>query len=328
MKELPTTPVPLDALRHASERLAPYIVRTPLLRSPRLDAVMGGLAFLKAENTQLTGSFKFRGALSHLLAHTPAERAKGVVAFSSGNHAQGVALAAKVLDLPATIVMPDDAPAVKRQRTEALGAQIVPYSRLTEDREAIAQDLAQKTGALLVPPFEHEWVIAGQGTAGLEIVEDLRRYGHVPDILYCCCSGGGLSAGIGLAVKGAFPDCRIVTVEPEGYDDMKKSLETGARVHIHPQAPSICDALLVPTPGVLPFRVLRDLGAVGVTVSDREVRAAMRFAADELGQILEPGGAVALAALLSGGAERRGRRAVAILSGGNIDPALRHDILG
>ncbi|MEM9234892.1 MAG: threonine/serine dehydratase [Pseudomonadota bacterium] len=303
----------------AAERLRPYINRTPLLRSMVLDMRAAGTVFLKAECVQRTGSFKIRGALNRILQLTEGQRGAGVVAYSSGNHAQGVALAAKLAGVSATIVMPEDAPEVKRDRTRRLGAEIVTYERLSESREDIAAGIAEERGAVLVPPFEDRHIIAGQGTVGLEILEELSRQGRTIDQVLACCSGGGLSAGIGIAMAEKSPHTKLITVEPNGFDDVKRSLNAGTRVTNAPGNESICDALLLPTPGALTFSILKGLGARGVSVSDREVMGAIRFAAEELRVVVEPGGAVALAALLYGHVESRDVSTAAILSGGNID---------
>lgn len=310
----------IDDIRAAAERLRPYLTQTPLLRSPLLDVRSRGSVFMKAECLQQTGSFKIRGALNFILQLTQAERKAGVVAYSSGNHAQGVALAAKIAGIEATIVMPEDAPTVKKDRTRRLGAEIVSYDRYSESREEIAASIAEGKGAVLVPPFDHPRIISGQGTVGLEIAEGLGRLGVSADQVLVCCSGGGLAAGIGLAMDADHPGAQIVTVEPNGFDDTKRSLVAGTRVTNAPGANSLCDALLLPRPGALTFQILKDIGATGIAVSDREALGAIRFAADELKVVLEPGGAVALAAVLYGHTITRGRRTVAILSGGNVDP--------
>lgn len=312
-------PVTFAEIEAAAERLRPYINRTPLLRSSVLDMRAGGPVFLKAECVQRTGSFKIRGALNRILQLSEEERQAGVVAYSSGNHAQGVALAAKLAGVAATIVMPEDAPEVKRERTRRLGADIISYQRLTESREDIAAGIAEERGAVLIPPFEDPHIIAGQGTVGLEIVEELKRVGRTVDQVMACCSGGGLSAGIGIAMAELSPQTKLVTVEPNGFDDTRRSLIAGTRVSNAPGNQSICDALLLPTPGHMTFGILKSLGATGVSVSDREVMGAIRFATEELRVVVEPGGAVALAAVLYGHVEGRDRTTVATLSGGNID---------
>jgi threonine dehydratase len=306
----------------AARRLAGVALRTPLIRSPALDALTGARVFLKAETLQRTGSFKFRGAYNKLAAIPPERRAGGVVAFSSGNHAQGVAAAAQLLGMPAVIVMPDDAPRPKRERTAAYGAEVVLYDRIREDREAIARELAQKRNATLVPPYDDPLIIAGQGTAGREIVEDLAALGLAPDIIAVTCSGGGLTAGIALAVKARVPQARLYTAEPEGFDDHARSFRTGRRESNAALTGTICDALMARTPGELTFAINRSLVGEGVSVSDDDVAAAVAFAFRELKLVVEPGGAVALAALMAGKLETKGKVAVAVLSGGNVDPQL------
>jgi threonine dehydratase len=306
----------------AAERLAGVALRTPLVTSPVLDALTGARVFLKAETLQRTGSFKFRGAYNKLSSLAPDDRAGGVVAFSSGNHAQGVAAAAKLLGMPAVIVMPLDAPRPKRERTAALGAEVVLYDRLREDRAAIAHGIAEKRNAALVPPYDDPLVIAGQGTTGREIVEDLAALGLTPDVVAVTASGGGLTAGIALAVKARLPQARLFTAEPAGFDDHARSFRSGRRERNAALTGTICDALMAQTPGELTFAINRVLVGEGAAVSDEEVGAAVAFAFRELKLVVEPGGAAALAALLSGKIDVKGKVAVAVLSGGNVDPEL------
>jgi threonine dehydratase len=306
----------------AAQRLAGVALRTPLITSPVLDAMTQSRIFLKAEILQRTGSFKFRGAYNKLSSIPLSERTHGVVAYSSGNHAQGVAAAARLLGMPAVIVMPEDAPRPKRERTRSLGAEVVLYDRAREDRQAIAQDIAQKRHAALVPPYDDPLVIAGQGTIGREIVEDLAAHGLLPEIVVVTASGGGLTAGIALAVKARVPQARLYTAEPEGFDDHARSFRSGQREKNPTLTGTICDALMAQTPGELTFAINRALVGEGCAVSDREVAAAVAFAFSELKLVVEPGGAAALAALLSGKIDVRGKLAVAVLSGGNVDPAL------
>jgi threonine dehydratase len=306
----------------AAQRLAGVALRTPLVTSPVLDALTGARVFLKAETLQRTGSFKFRGAYNKLSSIPRAERAGGVVAFSSGNHAQGVAAAAQLLGMPAVVVMPADAPRPKRERTAALGAEVVLYDRAREDRQAIARAIAEERDAALVPPYDDPLVIAGQGTAGREIVEDLAARGLVPDVVAVTASGGGLTAGIALAVKARSPRARLYTAEPEGFDDHARSFKSGRRERNAALTGTICDALMAQTPGELTFAINRTLVSEGAAVSDQEVAAAVAFAFRELKLVVEPGGAVALAALLSGKIDVKGKVAVAVLSGGNVDPEL------
>jgi threonine dehydratase len=306
----------------AALRLAGVALRTPLVSSPTLDALTGGRIFLKAETLQRTGSFKFRGAYNKVSSIPEAERKGGVVAFSSGNHAQGVAAAASLLSMPAVIVMPADAPRPKRERTAALGAQVVLYDREHEDREAIATGIAQQRGAVLVPPYDDPLIIAGQGTAGREIVEDLAALGLVPDFVVVNASGGGLTAGMALAIKARVPGARVYTAEPAGFDDHARSFRSGKRERNPAVTGTICDALMAQSPGKLTFEINRALVGDGVTASDEEVARAVAFAFRELKLVVEPGGAVGLAALIAGKIDVRGKIAVAVLSGGNVDAEL------
>jgi threonine dehydratase len=303
--------------RAAANRVAPYVTRTPLLP---LDWE-GGRVWVKAECLQQGGSFKLRGAFNRLLQLSEGERARGVVAFSSGNHAQGVAIAARRLGIAATIVMPADAPAVKRDATSAAGAGIVAYDRATESRETIGARLAEEKGCVLVPSFDDVDVIEGQASAGFEIAEQL---GAAPDMVLVPCGGGGLSAGIALAL----PETQVVTVEPAGWDDMARSISAGRPVPVEePAPPTLCDALQTKLVCDLTLDTLRAHGARGVAVSEEEIRQAMAYAARHLRLVVEPGGAVALAALLSGKVGPVGERTVIVVSGGNVDPALYAQIL-
>ena len=323
MAQSPNTTLPTSAdVDAAAQRLAGIALRTPLVTSPVLDALTGARVFLKAEILQRTGSFKFRGAYNKLSSIPLDERAGGVVAFSSGTHAQGVAAAARLLGMPAVIVMPTDAPRAKRERTAALGAEVVLYDRAREDRQAIACAIAEERNAALVPPYDDPLVIAGQGTAGREIVEDLAALGLTPDVVAVTASGGGLAAGIALAVKARVPRASLFTVEPEGFDDHARSFKSGQREKNAALTGTICDALMAQTPGELTFAINRALVGQGAAVSDQEVAAAVAFAFHELKLVVEPGGAVALAALLSGKIDVKGKVAVAVLSGGNVDPEL------
>ncbi len=306
----------------AARRLAGVALHTPLLSSAALDAITGGRIFLKAETLQRTGSFKFRGAYNKLAAITPEQRAGGVVAFSSGNHAQGVAAAARLLGMRCVIVMPSDAPRAKRERTAALGAELVLYDRLRDDREAIAAAIAAERGATLVPPYDDALIIAGQGTAGREIVEDLSALGLKPDVVVVTASGGGLTAGIALAVKSRVPNAALYTAEPQGFDDHARSFKSGQREQNAALTGTICDALMARMPGKLTFAINRTLVGAGLVASDEEVAAAVAFAFAELKLVVEPGGAVALAALLNRKIDVTGKVAVAVLSGGNVDPEL------
>jgi threonine dehydratase len=314
-------------VRAAAARLSGHARRTPLLAGTPLDARTGGRVLLKLETLQHMGSFKFRGAYNRLSQLDAAQRRAGVVAFSSGNHAQGVAYAAQLLGVPATIVMPADAPRVKMQNTLALGAEVVTYDRSRESREEIAARLAAARGAVLVPSFDDPDIIAGQGTVGLEIVEQSAELGVALDDVIVCTSGGGLVAGTALAVRALSPATRVWTAEPEGHDDHRRSLAAGRRESNAPGTRSICDALLAPEPGVLTFEINRRLLAGGLAVNDAEVRAAIAYTARTLKLVVEPGGAVALASVLAGRVEVSGRTVVVVLSGGNIDDDLLRDVL-
>ncbi|HEY2755311.1 MAG TPA: threonine/serine dehydratase [Pseudolabrys sp.] len=303
----------------AAKRLSGVAVRTPLINAPVLDERLGARVFLKAETLQRTGSFKFRGAYNRISSIPPEKRAAGVVAFSSGNHAQGVAAAARLLGMPATIVMPIDAPKAKRERTLALGAEVVPYDRNSEDRAAIAGKIVAARGATLVPPYDDPLIIAGQGTIGREIVEDIERLNLRPDIVVVGASGGGLAAGISLGVKARHPDVTFYTAEPEGFDDTLRSFQSGHREHNARMSGSICDALMSNTPGELTFPITRELIGKGLIASDAEVGRAVRYAFEELKLVVEPGGAIGLAALLAGKLDVKGKVVVGILSGGNVD---------
>ncbi|HWU56408.1 MAG TPA: threonine/serine dehydratase [Rhizomicrobium sp.] len=312
------TPSFADVLA-AQARIAPYAVRTPLVESWQLNALTGGRVFLKLETLQRTGSFKFRGACNRLAMIPPSERSKGVVAFSSGNHAQGVAAAAQLFGMPALIVMPSDAPRPKIEGTRAFGAEIVTYDRVREDREAIAGKICAERSAVLVKPFDDAGIIAGQGTAGLEIAEDAARFGVTLDEVLSPCSGGGLVSGVALALAGAGSTAKVHSVEPENFDGMKRSLEAGQRVQAPGGKLSIADALMAPTSGAIVFDLAKDLLAPGLAVSDAELERAVAFAAEKLKLLVEPGGAAALAALLAGKIDARGKTIALVVSGGNAE---------
>ena len=321
-----TQPLPTYAdVEAATARLKGIAVVTPLLRSEELDRRCGASVLLKAEPLQLTGSFKFRGAFNRLVLLTPSERQAGVVAWSSGNHAQGVAAAAAILGIPAVIVMPSDAPAIKIANTRNWGAEIVAFDRAAQDREVIAQRIAAERGAVLVPSYDDPLVIAGQGTLGRELMVQAKELGLTVDDVVVPTSGGGLVAGVGLAVHQANPKAKLYTVEPIGYDDHRRSLAAGERVRNSSTANAFCDALLAPIPGDLTWKLNRHALTGGYAVSDLEVRAAMAFSFESLKIVVEPGGAVALAALLAGrhpGQQSGARRTVGVvLSGGNVDAA-------
>lgn len=312
-----------EGVLDAARQIEGVAVRTPLLESPALNAVVGGRVLMKAETLQRAGAFKFRGAYNRISRLNAEERRRGVVAFSSGNHAQGVAAAAALAETPAIIVMPSDSPRVKVDGVIGFGGEVRTYDRWTESREAIGAAIAAERGAILVPPFDDPFVIEGQGTAALEMLDQA----DAPfDQLLCGASGGGLLAGINLVLAERSPDTQVFVVEPEAFDDTARSLAAGERVG-HPQGPpSICDALMAPMPGELTWPINRRL-AGALTVSDAEAAEAMRFAFRHLKLVIEPGGAVSLAALLSGKAEARDRVTGVVLSGGNVDPALYAEII-
>ncbi|MDB5445478.1 MAG: threonine dehydratase [Phenylobacterium sp.] len=306
----------------AAARLAGHAVETPLIESPALNARLGARVLIKPETLQRVGAFKFRGAYNRLVQLTPEERRRGVVAFSSGNHAQGVALAARLLEIPALIVMPADAPAVKVEATLAYGAEVRRYDRLTESREAIAQAIADERGSTVVPAFDDPHIVAGQGTVGLELARQAQARGAALDLALAPVSGGGLLAGLSLAMKALSPATELWGVEPAGFEDLAQSLAAGRRVAIKPAGRSLCDALESPAPGEITFPILQRNLAGAVAVTDAEVAEAMRYAFSTLKLVVEPGGSVGLAALLTGKVEAKGRTVGLVLSGGNVDPGL------
>lgn len=304
----------------AARVIAPAAIRTPLLENAALDARCGRRVLVKFEGAQHSGSFKFRGAYNRLARLDAGERKAGVVAWSSGNHAQGVAFAARLLGIAATIVMPADAPAIKTANTRALGAEVVAYDRFTENREEIATRLATERGAVLVPSFDDPFIMAGQGTIGLEIMEQAAEAGAKIGQILVNCGGGGMASGIATAVKARMPEVNIHAVEPEAFDDTARSLASGVRESVSPDARSICDALLSPAPGTLTFPINRALLSGGLAVSDDQVRDAMRFAFSVLKLVVEPGGAASLAAMLAGLAPDAEGASVVVISGSNVDP--------
>ncbi|MEI9888982.1 MAG: threonine/serine dehydratase [Rhizomicrobium sp.] len=305
----------------AAARIAPYAVRTPLLENRELNARVGGRVFLKPEMFQHTGSFKFRGAVNTVLQIPPDKRAGGVVAFSSGNHAQGVAAAAALFGLTAIIVMPKDAPAAKIAGTRRLGAEVVFYDRLTDDREAIARAIVERSGATLIEPFDNARVVAGQGTMGLEIAADAKALGVTLDAVLTPCGGGGLVTGVALALSGASPGTEVTGVEPERFDGMRRSLAAGERVQAPGGALSIADALMAPKPGAIPFALAKNILSGAVAVTDAELERAVSFAFQRLKLVVEPGGAAALAALLAGRFDAKNKALAVVLTGGNCDIA-------
>ena len=308
----------IDDIRAAARRIEGLARRTPLLESPALNDKFGARLLFKAEVLQRTGSFKFRGAYNRIASLTEEERARGVVAFSSGNHAQGVAAAAQLFGARAVIVMPADAPAIKADNVRAMGAEIVPYDRYRDDREAVARPYVEK-GMALVKPFDDPLIVAGQGTVGLEIAEDASAAGIHLDAVVTPCGGGGLMAGIATAIKALSAETEIWGAEPETFDDTRRSLAAGSRVGADPAGTSICDALMSPMPGELTFAINRRLVAGVVAVPETAIIAAMRDAAAHLKLVVEPGGAAGFAALSSGEISLAGRTIVVVLSGGNVD---------
>ena len=312
----------IDRIRAAAERLNGHVRRTPLLSSPFIDAIAGRRVLVKAECLQHTGSFKFRGGWSALSAMPEAQRQKGVIAYSSGNHAQGVANAARHFGVPSVILMPSDAPQIKIANTRALGAEVVLYDRATEDRDAIGDALAAERGLTLVKPFDDPDVIAGQGTCGLEIAEQARELGIDRAEVLVCCGGGGFASGIALALAAEAPQMQVRTVEPDGFDDVKRSLASGRIERNAQTSGSICDAILTPAPSELTFGILKQYCGAGIAVSDAEALAAMKAAFDRLRVVIEPGGAAALAAAMFHRSEIAADTVIVTASGGNVDPSV------
>lgn len=323
----PALPVTADDIDDAARRLEGRAVRTPLLESEAINDLVGGRVLVKAESLQHTGSFKFRGAWNRISRLSAAERRRGVVAFSSGNHGQAVAAAARALGIAATIVMPADAPEAKSAGVRRLGGAVVTYNRASQDREAVATRLADERGATLIRPFDDPLIIAGQGTVGREIADQAGALGVVPDTIAVPCGGGGLIAGCAVAIRRTWPELAVYSVEPSGFDDTAWSLSSGRRERVAGGAETICDALRVPTPGEITFEINRRLLTGGIAVDDRETRHAMAMAFAHLKLVVEPGGAVALAALLTGRLDGRGRSVVVVCSGGNVDARTYADAL-
>lgn len=321
--------ISLSDVRSAADAIRGVATRTPLLRSIELDRVSGGRIYVKADCLQLTGSFKFRGAYNRLSRLSEDEKKRGVVAYSSGNHAQGVAYAAKILGIDATIIMPKDAPSMKIEKTRSHGANIVLYDRVNEVREDIGARLVAQTGAVLVPPYEDAFIMAGQGTSALEALEDLKLYEDVPfDDYIVNTGGGGLLAGSSTVIKALSPSTRIYSVEPEHFDDHARSFEAGERQCVAPNAPhSICDSIMTPEPGKKTFAINKEHVEKGLVVSDDDIRNAMRFAALNLKIVVEPGGAAALAAILAGKIITKGRVVGLTVTGGNVDEEMFGEIL-
>jgi threonine dehydratase len=306
-------------IRKAAERLRGVAVVTPLLEYPMLNERVGGRILLKAETLQTTGSFKIRGAYNRISQITEAERARGLIAWSSGNHAQGVARAAQLVGTPAMILMPEDAPKTKIEGAKALGAEVIFFNRYTEDREEIGHRIAKERGLVLVPSYDDEHVIAGQGTCGLEIAQQSTAMGLELDQLLVCAGGGGLTSGCAIALADEMPNAKVYTVEPEGFDDIAQSLKKGERVRVDTSRKSIADALLPPTPGHLTWPILKTHVEKGLVVSETQIREAMRYGFRNLNLKIEPGGAVTLAAVLAGAIDVEDKVTAITLSGGNVD---------
>lgn len=317
----------INDINEAARVLEGQAVKTPVLESPLLNERVGGRILVKAEPLQRTGSFKFRGAYNRISRIPEDCRAGGVVAFSSGNHAQGVAAAAGMLRLPALIVMPTDAPAIKISNTRAYGAKVVLYDRAKECREEIAENLVQERGATLVRPYDDPMIIAGQGTVGLEMAQQVKAKGATLDAFLAPCGGGGLISGSALALTANSPKTEVYSVEPQGFDDTAISLAAGERQGPPAGHKSICDALLAPEPGELTFTINSRLLKTGLCVSDDAVKQAMQSAFEYLKLVVEPGGVVALAAILNGQFDARGKTVGIVLSGGNVDADVFADAL-
>ncbi|MCX7272456.1 MAG: threo-3-hydroxy-L-aspartate ammonia-lyase [Burkholderiales bacterium] len=322
-----TLPIDFADIQAAAQRLRPVAHRTPTLRSRTADERTGAKVFFKCENLQRIGAFKFRGAYNALARFSPAQREAGAVTFSSGNHAQAVALSARLLGMPATIIMPGDAPAMKIAATRGYGADIVLYDRRLEDREAIGRQLAHERGMTLIPPYDHADVMAGQGTAALELIEDVAAMGEGPlDALLVCVGGGGLISGCAVAARHLTPGCRVIGVEPQAGNDVQQSLALGRIVNIA-LPDTIADGAQTLHAGELTFAVMRECVDEVLTVSDAQLVATMRFFGERMKLVVEPTGCLAAAALLEGVTPLAGRRVGVIVSGGNIDLARYGELL-
>ena len=313
-------PITADGVRRAAERIKGYAIRTPLMENKFLNDAVGGRVLVKAEPLQHGGSFKFRGAFNRITQLTADEPKRGVLAWSSGNHAQGVARAAQHFNTPATIIMPEDAPALKAEQVRAFGAEIITYDRYSEDREAIAKPIIAKTGMALAPSYDHPDIIEGQGTVALETIEDARALGLELDAFIVCCGGGGLTSGCATIAEDMSPNTQMWIAEPEGFDDTWLSIQKGERVTIDITQRTICDAIATPTPGRLTFPIMQRLVRGGASVTEAEVGQAMVFAFKYLKIVAEPGGAVALATILAGKFDGKGKTTAITISGGNVDP--------
>ena len=318
----------IDMIHAAAERIKGHAVQTPLLNAPLLDEIAGRRIWVKPECLQLTGSFKFRGAWSALSALDPESRAKGVIAFSSGNHAQGVALAARSHGVAAVIIMPADSPSQKLENTRAYGAEVVTYDRDTEDRDEIGARLSAKRGLTLIKPFDDPQVIAGQGTTGLEIAAQAAAQGIKKADVIVCCGGGGLTSGIALALEAEAPGLRVRPAEPEGFDDVARSLRSGGIERNNRISGNICDAIITPQAGDLPWPILKRLCGPGLVITEQEALQAMAYAWSRLKLVAEPGGAAALAAALFRKEEIEGDDVIVTISGGNVDADMFARALG
>ena len=308
------------SIKAAASRLQVKSVLTPLLENPFINEIAGRRVLVKAECLQRTGSFKFRGAWSAVSALDEATRKRGVLAFSSGNHAQGIALAAQIAGIPAVVIMPNDAPMLKRENTKKLGAEVVLYDRPGgEDREKLGAELAEARGLTLIKPYDNAHVMAGQGTCGLEIAEQAAALGVTKADVLVCCGGGGLTSGIAMALETSAPGLKVRPIEPQHYDDVMRSIESGERQFIDNPPPSICDAIVTPAPGELTFPIIKRLCKSGIAVTDEEALAAMGHALRRLKVVAEPGGSVALAAALYHGDDISGDAVICLVSGGNAD---------
>lgn len=317
----------LASVQDAAQQISAVVVKTPLLESPALNAKLGGRLLIKAECLQRTGSFKFRGAYNTISRLSEEERQKGVFAYSSGNHAQGIAHAAQILGVAATILMPADSPKMKIENTRGYGAEVITYDRYSDSREEIGTRICDESGKILIKPYDNYYVISGQGTVGLEIVRQLAQRDISADYVLAPCGGGGLMSGLSMAIKDASPRTDLYSVEPEGFEDTMRSLALGRRVSNMPGAESFCDAIVTPTPGEITFPLLKANLKAGLAVSDAEVAHGIRTAFSAFKLVVEPGGAVAIAAILAGKLDMTDKVAVAVASGGNIDAPLYADIL-
>jgi len=311
-----------EMIKAAAKRLDGHALKTPLLSSPFLDAIAGRPLYVKAECLQRTGSFKFRGAWSAISALSETERANGVIAFSSGNHAQGIALAAKMHGIPSVIVMPEDSPKIKIENTKALGAEVVLYDRASEDRDAVAARINKGRGLILIKPFDNAQVIAGQGTVGLEIAQQADEHGISDADVLVCCGGGGLTSGIALALEKTAPGFTVHPCEPEDFDDATRSLKSG-KIEVNTRrSGSLCDAIVTPSPGEITFPIMKRFCGNGVVVSEDECLHAMALAFERLKIVVEPGGAAAMAAALFHGAKLDKKAVIAVTTGGNVDTSV------